>query len=74
MRALLLILAPALFAAHWAFGPVRAADPPRVRDESWVRNPIDRFILAKLEQEGIEPSPEAGKLTLARHGRIDDAN
>jgi len=50
---------------------VCAADPPRVRDESWVRNPIDRFILAKLEQEDIEPSPEAGKLTLARRLYLD---
>jgi len=52
--------------SHWSFQPVNRPDPPAVRGESWPRNPIDRFILAKLEAEGVEPSPEAYRTTLAR--------
>src|SRR5207245_11330957 len=43
-------------AAHWAFRPIQRREPPAVRHRSWVRNPIDNFILARLEAEGIEPS------------------
>ena len=44
---------------HWAYvKPVRSAVPP-VASAAWVRNPIDNFILAKLEREGLRPSPEA---------------
>jgi mono/diheme cytochrome c family protein len=57
--------------AHWSFvAPARAA-PPDVNDRAWARNPIDRFILAKLESEGIAPSPEAGRATLIRRLSID---
>ncbi len=56
---------------HWAFrGPV-AAEPPAVKKDSWVRNPIDRFILARLEAKGLEPAPEADKRTLARRVALD---
>ncbi len=44
-------------AAHWAFIPPRRPVPPEVHDRGWVRNPIDRFILARLEQAGLTPSP-----------------
>jgi hypothetical protein len=49
---------------HWAFQPIRAVKPPPVRDEKWVRTPIDRFILAALEAKGLEPARpiEAGRL------------
>src|SRR2546423_1579298 len=51
---------------HWSFiKPVRPAEPA-VKDAAWVRNPIDRFVLARLEREGIKPSPEAPRETLLR--------
>ena len=56
---------------HWAFvKPVRPAEPA-VANEAWVRNPIDRFILARLEREGIKPSPEAPRETLLRRVHLD---
>src|SRR5262245_14482034 len=51
---------------HWAFQQPSHATPPTVRNARWVRNPLDRFILAKLEAEGIAPSPEADRATLLR--------
>ncbi len=42
-----------------------------VRDSTWVRNGIDRFILARLESEGIAPSPEASRSTLVRRLSLD---
>ncbi len=51
---------------HWAYvKPVRPS-LPRVNDVAWVRNSIDRFVLERLEQEGLEPSPEASRETLIR--------
>ena len=44
---------------HWAFQPLRSVEPPAVKDEAWVRTPIDRFILAALEAKGLAPSPRA---------------
>jgi hypothetical protein len=56
---------------HWAFqAPVRPP-PPAVKDVDWVRNPIDRFILARLEKDGIHPSPEADRVTLIRRVSLD---
>jgi mono/diheme cytochrome c family protein len=56
---------------HWAFvAPVRA-ELPAVKQEAWVRTPIDRFVLAKLEKEGLAPSPEADKATLLRRVTFD---
>ena len=56
---------------HWAYtAPVRP-DPPAVEKTDWVRNPIDRFILARLEREGLKPSPEADKATLLRRVTYD---
>jgi hypothetical protein len=51
---------------HWAFEPPARPPLPQVRRSSWPRNGIDRFILARLEREGLEPSPEADRRTLAR--------
>jgi hypothetical protein len=56
---------------HWAFQPiVRAAGPP-VKDRAWARNPIDRFILARLEKDDIKPSAEADRVTLIRRLSLD---
>ena len=56
---------------HWAFiPPVRPALPP-IENTTWVRNPIDRFILARLEKENLKPSPEADRITLLRRLSLD---
>jgi mono/diheme cytochrome c family protein len=56
---------------HWAFiAPVRPA-LPTIKNKAWVRNPIDHFILAKLERENLTPSPEADKITLLRRLSLD---
>ena len=56
---------------HWAFTvPVRPL-LPQVRDEAWTRNAIDRFILTRLEAEGLKPSPMADKATLIRRLTLD---
>jgi len=47
---------------YWAFQPVRRSETPAVKRQDWVRNPIDSFILAKLEAKDLGPSPEAGKI------------
>jgi hypothetical protein len=64
------VVAPAA-SKHWAFQPVARPEPPAVKNADWVRNPIDRFILARLEKEGITPSPEADRVTLIRRLCID---
>lgn len=56
---------------HWAFkAPVRPR-VPEVKNKSWIRNPIDAFILARLEQENLKPSTEAEKVTLIRRLSLD---
>ena len=47
---------------HWSFQPIVRPAEPAVKDAAWVRNPIDRFILARLEKEGVAPSPEADRV------------
>ena len=59
------------YQAHWSFIPPARPDPPAVKGESWVRNPIDRFILARLEGAGLTPAPEADRRTLARRVSLD---
>ena len=61
----------ARYERHWAYKPLRPIAPPAVKNESWVRNPIDRFILARLEREGLAPSPPAGPATLLRRLSFD---
>ena len=56
---------------HWAFKPLERPQPPAVTDEAWIRNPIDRFVLARLESAGLTPTPEADKRTLARRLALD---
>jgi mono/diheme cytochrome c family protein len=57
--------------AYWAFQPVCKPEVPTVRHADRVRTPIDAFILARLEREGIEPAPEASKLDLIRRVTYD---
>ena len=57
--------------SHWAFQKIARPDPPAVRSHAWPRNAIDDFVLAKLESEGIAPSPEAPKSTLIRRLSLD---
>ncbi len=56
---------------HWAFQPPRKPAPPPVQDSAWVRNDIDRFILARLENQGLAPAPEADPRTLIRRVALD---
>ena len=56
---------------HWAFAAPVRRDPPTVRQQDWARNPIDRFVLAKLEAVGLAPAPEADRRTLARRLAFD---
>ncbi|MEZ6071434.1 MAG: DUF1549 domain-containing protein [Pirellulales bacterium] len=56
---------------HWAYQPIIAPAPPEVTRTDWVRNPIDRFVLARLEAAGLQPSPEADRATLIRRLSLD---
>ena len=58
-------------ANHWAFRPVVRSAIPQVVDKAWGHNPIDAFILARLEKEGLQPSPEADRVTLIRRLSLD---
>src|SRR5687768_7253878 len=56
---------------HWAFIPPQRPELPRIRTSAWPRNPIDHFVLARLEKEGLPPSPEADRVTLLRRLSLD---
>ena len=55
----------------WAFDPPLEPSLPQVRRAGWVRSPIDRFILARLEAEGLEPAPATDRRTLIRRASFD---
>lgn len=55
----------------WSFQPLKKADRPKVKDEQWPRTPIDRFILAKLEEKGLRPNPPAEPRALIRRIYFD---
>ena len=57
--------------SHWAFVPPKRPVVPEVSKPGWARNPIDRFILARLERAGLAPSPEADRATLLRRLSLD---
>ncbi len=57
--------------SHWAFRPVRRPAPPSVKYTAWVQNPVDRFVLARLEAQGMQPSPPADRRTLIRRATFD---
>lgn len=61
----------ATWGEHWAYRPPRRPELPKVQDAAWPRNPIDYFILARLEREGLRPSAEAPKETLIRRVTLD---
>ena len=65
------IAAGADWPPHWAFRQKERPDLPEVKSPERVRNPIDRFVLARLEDEGIKPSPEADRTTLIRRLSLD---
>lgn len=56
---------------HWAFIPPVRPALPAVKNKAWVRNLIDAFVLARLEKEGLQPSPEADRATLLRRVSLD---
>ena len=65
------IASGAEYQPHWSFiAPVRPA-LPQVKHEAWAKNPIDRFVLAKLEAAGLTPAAEADRRTLARRVSLD---
>ena len=53
-------------AAEWALQPLTDPAPPEVRNTDWVRSPVDRFILARLEAVGLEPAPAAAPAAALR--------
>lgn len=61
----------AQYEPHWSYIPPTRPAVPEVKQPEWVRNPIDHFILARLEQEGLQPSPQADRRTLIRRLHAD---
>jgi hypothetical protein len=61
----------AIYESHWSLIPPSRPDPPAVTDQSWIRNPIDRFVLAGLESAGLQPAPEADRPALVRRASLD---
>src|SRR5262249_20169012 len=59
------------WSSHWAFEPPKRPALPKVSDTGWPREPIDYFVLARLEAERFGPSPEADKATLLRRVTLD---
>ena len=56
---------------HWSFRPLQTMTPPTVQHRAWVRNGIDRFVLARLEAKGLKPAPEADRRTIVRRLTFD---
>jgi hypothetical protein len=65
------IAAGAEYQPHWSFIPPARPEPPQVKNPAWCRNPIDYFVLARLEAAGLAPAPEADRRTLARRLSLD---
>ncbi len=61
----------AKYQAHWAFVAPQRPMAPAVKNQAWVHNPIDAFVLARLEREGLDPSPPAPANTLFRRLSLD---
>lgn len=57
--------------SHWSYQPIQRPAPPAVKDAKWARNDIDRFILAKLEEKGLQPAADAPPAMLARRLAYD---
>ena len=56
---------------HWSFRPVTNPVPPVTKEKTWPRNDVDRFILARLEKEGLKPAPETDRVTWLRRVSFD---
>jgi hypothetical protein len=65
------ITSGAEYQPHWSFIPPHKPQPPEVKQASWVKNAIDRFVLTKLEASGLSPEPEADPRTLFRRLHLD---
>src|SRR5262249_20349122 len=61
----------AIRAKHWAFKPVEKPEPPVVKNRRWVQTPVDKFVLAKLEQNKLVPAKAADRRTLIRRVTYD---
>jgi hypothetical protein len=61
----------AAWGKHWAYEAPIALPPPAVKEAGRVRNPVDNFVLARLEREGLPPAPEADRRTLLRRVSLD---
>jgi len=59
------------YQSHWSLIAPKRPQPPQVKDEKWVKTPIDRFILKGLEDAKLTPAPEADRRTLARRAALD---
>jgi len=57
--------------SFWSLQPVKKSPIPPVKNQQWVKTPIDSFVLAKLEEAAIQPNPPADRLTLLRRATID---
>ena len=62
---------PAAAPPLWSYQPVKHEPVPKVQDSKWVRTPVDAFVLAKLEANGIKPSPEASRAAFTREAQRD---
>lgn len=58
-------------ATHWCWQPLRTSSPPEVRNTAWPRQPVDRFILRRLEQHGLTPAPTVDRRALIRRATFD---
>jgi hypothetical protein len=65
------VAAGAPYQAHWSLIAPARPKPPEVKYKAWVRNPVDAFVLEKLEHAGLRPAPEADRRTLARRLSLD---
>src|SRR6266446_1072045 len=61
----------AVWEKHWSFIPPKRREPPSVSKPQWVRNPVDAFVLQRLDREGLAPSPEADPALLIRRVTLD---
>ncbi len=62
---------PANTQTHWAYQPVKRPEQPSVQQQAWVRTPIDAFVLARMEDKAIKPSPDADRATFVRRATLD---
>ncbi|MGZ4969851.1 MAG: DUF1553 domain-containing protein [Methylobacter sp.] len=63
--------APSAKSKLWSYQPIKAPEQPTVNNKSWVRTPIDAFVLAPLEAKGLTPSPDADRAAFVRRATLD---